>query len=60
MSLTSCLQLKKMSVSGQLRGCDSFGAGINLNYEGEQSFKTLCGGFCSLGLKVTIWAFFCI
>ena len=43
-----------MSVLNRLRGCDSFGAPISLNFNGESSFNTAGGGIASLCLKVLI------
>lgn len=49
-----------MTLSDKIRGCDSFGATIGLNYAGETSYNTLGGGVFSVCLKALIFAFFCM
>ena len=49
-----------MKILDKVRGCDQFGATVNLNFKGETEYKTLCGGCFSLALRVLILAFFCM
>ena len=49
-----------MKVLEKVRGCDQFGAQINLNFKGETEYRTMCGGFFSLALRILILAFFCM
>ena len=42
---------------GFFRNHDSYGQGVQLNYGGEDTFKTMPGGIISLGLTVLIFCY---
>ena len=49
-----------MGIGKNIRGCDKFGAHVNLMHEGESSSGMLCGGVASLSLGILILAYFCM
>ena len=49
-----------MKVIKGVRSCDQFGAQVSLNFKGETEYRTVCGGFFSLALRILILAFFCM
>jgi hypothetical protein len=34
---------------------DIFGADVRLYYQGDQKYRTCCGGFISIVIKITFW-----
>ena len=42
----------KFSLNGLLQGFDSFGHKIDVNYNGQSSYKTLLGGILTIGMYI--------
>ena len=44
----------------KLREQDAFGTPITINYKGEDSYKSACGGFITVAILMTLLIQFCI